>query len=63
MDKLSIEGTAVRFPSIIVLQPLPRAADGKSLFIKKAADLPNHDDVVALVITPVARPFDMFQLR
>src|SRR5260370_31705122 len=36
---------------------LPRAADREALLVEQAADLPDDNDVLALVITPVAAAF------
>ena len=44
-------------------QALPRATDGKTLVIEKAPNLSDDQDVLALIITPVATPFDRLQLR
>ena len=45
------------------LEALARSGDREALFVEKRADLADHHDVVALVITPVATPLDRLELR
>src|ERR1700745_2621895 len=42
---------------------VPRPADGEALVVEQAADLANDDDVLALVVAPVAAPLDGLELR
>ena len=44
-------------------EPISGSADRKALFIQKAADLPNDQYVLALVITAIAAPLDRLELR
>src|SRR3954447_16709044 len=39
------------------------AADGEALVVQEAADLPDDDDVLALVIAAIAAALDGFELR
>src|SRR5882757_1064023 len=48
---------------VVAGEPVSGSANGKTLFIEQAADLPNNEHVLALVITAVAAPFDRFELR
>jgi len=48
---------------IVAGEPVPGSADGKALFIQQAADLPNDQHVLALIIPAVAAPFDGLELR
>ena len=48
---------------IITRQPIAGSADGKALLIEQAANLPNDQYVLALIVAPVAAPFDRFELR
>jgi len=41
---------------------LARAADGETLFVEQAADLADHHDVMALVITAIAATLDGLEL-
>ena len=49
--------------SIVAGEPIPGSADGKALFIQQAANLPNDQHVLALVIAAVAAAFDGLELR
>src|SRR5688500_1584126 len=40
-----------------------RTADGKALLVQQRADLPNDDDVLALVVAAVAATLDRLELR
>src|SRR5690606_30497244 len=52
-----------QFFYLAVRKPLTGTADGKPFFIQQAADLANHQYVVALVIAPVAPALYRLQLR
>jgi hypothetical protein len=47
---------------IIARQPIAGSADGKALLIEQAANLPNDQDILALIIAPVAAPLDRLEL-
>src|SRR5687768_12179767 len=47
---------------IVERQPVACTADGETFNIEQAADLANQYDVVALIVTPIAPPFDRLQL-
>ena len=48
---------------IVAREAIPCSADGKSLFIQEAADLPNDQHVLPLIIPPVAAALDGLELR
>src|SRR5882762_3510199 len=48
---------------VIAGEAVPGSANRKSLFIQQAADLPNNQHILPLVIPPVAAPLDRLQLR
>ena len=48
---------------IIARESISRAADRKSLFIQQAANLPDDQHVLALVIASIAAALDRLQLR
>jgi len=48
---------------IVAREPISRAADRKSLFIQQAANLPDNQHILALVIASIAAPLDRLQLR
>src|SRR6187551_1326335 len=49
--------------SLVAHQALPSAADREALFVEQAADLPNDQHVLPLIVAAVAAPFDGLQLR
>ena len=48
---------------LFALQLLPRAADREALLIQQAADLADHDDILALVVAAIAATLDGLELR
>ena len=47
---------------VIAGEPVAGSANGKALFIQQAADLPDDQNVLALVVAAVAAPLDRFEL-
>ena len=47
----------------VALQTIARTADREALFVQQAADLADHEHVLALVIAAVAATFDGLELR
>jgi hypothetical protein len=50
-------------PGFVAHEPLPGAADRKALFVKQAADLPDDQYILALIVAAVTPALDRFQLR
>lgn len=48
---------------VIAGEAVPCSANGESLFIQQASDLPNDEHVLALIVPPVAAPLDRLELR
>ena len=48
---------------IVAGEPVPGSANGKALFVQQAANLPNDQHVLALIIPAIAAPFDGLELR
>ncbi len=48
---------------IVAGEPISRAANGEALFIQQAANLPNDQHVLALIVAAVAAPLDRLELR
>ena len=48
---------------IVAGEAVPCAANGKSLFIQQAADLPNDQHVLTLIIPAIAAALDGLELR
>ena len=44
-------------------QALARTADGETLLVQETANLADHNDVMPLVVAPVATPLDRLELR
>ena len=42
---------------------LTRATNGEALLVQQASNLPNHQHILTLIITPIAAPFDGLELR
>jgi len=47
----------------LALQAIAGAANGEALFIQEAADLADHQHILALVVTTIATALDRFELR
>ena len=47
----------------VALQAIARAADREALFVQQAADLADHEHVLALVVAAVAAALDGLELR
>ncbi len=48
---------------IVAREPVAGSADGKALFVEQAANLPNDEHVLALIVAPVAASLDRLELR
>ena len=48
---------------VVAGEAVPCSADGKPLFIQQAANLPNNEYILALIIPAVAASLDRLQLR
>jgi len=48
---------------IVAREPIAGSADGKALLIEQTANLPDDQDVLALVVASVTPPLDRFELR
>ena len=59
-DLLTLRDVRLR---IIAGQLLPSTADGKAFIVKKAAYLPDYQDILTLVIASVAAPLYRLKLR
>src|SRR5690606_24528934 len=59
-DLLALGGVV---PGLLAGQPLAGAADGEALLVQQAADLPDEDDVVALVVAAVSAALQRLELR
>ena len=51
------------FQGFLAGEALPRASDRESLFIEKAADLPDDQYVATLIVTSVSATLDRLELR
>ncbi len=47
---------------IVAGEPVSRSANGEALFIQQAANLPNDQHVLALIVAAVAAPLDRLEL-
>src|SRR5690606_16526556 len=59
-DLLALGGVVAR---LFAGQPLAGATDGEALLVEQAADLPDEDDVVALVVAAVPAALQRLELR
>src|SRR5579862_8031589 len=59
-DLLGLGGVGASF---LATELVAGAADGEALVVQEASDLADHNHVLALIIAPVAAPFDGLQLR
>ena len=48
---------------VVAREAIASAADREPLFVQQAANLPNDEHVLALVITPIAAALDRLELR
>ena len=48
---------------IVAREAVASPADGKALLIQQAADLPDDQHILPLIVAPVAAPLDGFELR
>ncbi len=48
--------------SVVAGEPVPRTADREALFIQKAADLPDDEHILALVVAAIAAPLHGLEL-
>src|SRR5690606_26023692 len=49
-------------PGFVAGQTQSRAADREALVVQERADLPDHQDILTLVITPVTAALDRIEL-
>src|SRR5689334_258786 len=59
-DLLALADVHARF---FTRELVARAADGEALLVEQRADLPDDDDVLALVVAAVAATLDRLELR
>ena len=59
-DLLALAHVGLRF---LAHEPLPGATDGEAFVIQKAAYLTNDQNVLALIVAPVAAALDGLELR
>jgi hypothetical protein len=50
-------------PGFVARKFLSSAADRETILIEKAADLPNDEHILTLIVAAIATPFDRFELR